>query len=394
MPVCTGQQPALFRNSGRRGCGLFRSRREDHADDGVRPGRVTPWHHDSRTRVMARSVLRVVQGHDTCSHADVTDRDRDESSRRARGAWVRTNPQTQVRRGARRRAPILHWRVAPKVQGGCGCVVISTRTHGIQARSVRCHPVWKASLVAFMTLRHTSRGRPTTSSADRGIELDAAGCGSTRSFERRIGGCARTFPLTCSKADLLSLLTAPVIYSLLLPLVLVDLWVTLYQSICFPVYGMARVPRRRYFAVDRHKLAYLNGIEKVNCTFCSYANGLIEYVREVAGRTEQYWCPIKHARAGPVSHQRYHGFLDYGDASGYRDGLPALRDAMRARPRHGAGKRRKAIGHVHGGRRADASSTTTGSARKQLLGIMRRGSTPAETLVPWEEPCLPLHHTL
>ena len=33
--------------------------------------------------------------------------------------------------------------------------------------------------------------------------------------------------------------------------------------------------------------------------------------------------------------------------------------------------------------------------RKQLLGIMRRAeSTPAETLVPWEEPCLPSHHTL
>ena len=33
--------------------------------------------------------------------------------------------------------------------------------------------------------------------------------------------------------------------------------------------------------------------------------------------------------------------------------------------------------------------------RKQLLGIVRRAeSTPAETLVPWEEPCLPSHHTL
>ena len=33
--------------------------------------------------------------------------------------------------------------------------------------------------------------------------------------------------------------------------------------------------------------------------------------------------------------------------------------------------------------------------RKQLLGIMRRAeSTPVETFVPSEEPCLQSHHTL
>jgi hypothetical protein len=160
----------------------------------------------------------------------------------------------------------------------------------------------------------------------------------------------QSIPAYILEGNFLSLLTAPVIYSLLLPFVILDLWVTLYQSICFPIYGIARVPRRRYFAIDRHKLAYLNGIEKVNCTFCSYANGLLAYVREVAARTEQYWCPIKHARAVPAPHQRYHVFLDYGDASGYRKELSALRHAMKARPRHGVGTRRNAVGHVHGGR--------------------------------------------
>jgi hypothetical protein len=136
------------------------------------------------------------------------------------------------------------------------------------------------------------------------------------------------------EGNLLSLLTAPVIYSLLLPLVMLDLWVTLFQWVCFPIYGIARVPRRRYFAIDRHKLAYLNGIEKVNCTFCSYANGLIAYVREVAARTEQYWCPIKHARGIPAPHRRYQAFLDYGDAHGYRNELPTLRSALGAPVRH------------------------------------------------------------
>jgi hypothetical protein len=38
-------------------------------------------------------------------------------------------------------------------------------------------------------------------------------------------------------------------------------------------------------------------IEKINCAYCSYANGAIASVREMASRTEIYWCPIKHAAA-------------------------------------------------------------------------------------------------
>jgi hypothetical protein len=139
----------------------------------------------------------------------------------------------------------------------------------------------------------------------------------------------QSIPAYIREANLGSLLTAPVIYSLLLPFLALDLWVTVYQYVCFPIYGVARVPRRRYFAIDRHKLAYLNGIEKVNCTFCSYANGLLAYVREVAARTEQYWCPIKHARAIPAPHSRYHGFADYGDARRYRKELPSLRRGLK-----------------------------------------------------------------
>jgi len=139
----------------------------------------------------------------------------------------------------------------------------------------------------------------------------------------------QSIPSYIREGSLLSLLTAPIIYSLVIPLLVLDLWTTVFQWVCFPIYGVPRVPRRAYFVIDRHRLAYLNGIEKVNCTFCSYANGLIAYVREVAARTEQYWCPIKHARAIPTPHQWYHFFLDYGDAKGYRRDLPALRHALR-----------------------------------------------------------------
>ena len=152
-------------------------------------------------------------------------------------------------------------------------------------------------------------------------------------FDRELRDAHRrlrqSIPAYVLEGNIFSLLTAPVIYSLLLPLVVLDVWVTLYQMICFPIYRIACVPRRRYFAIDRHKLAYLNGIEKVNCTFCSYANGMIAYTREVAARTEQYWCPIKHARTIPVPHSRYHLFFDYGDAERYRRDLVPLRDELR-----------------------------------------------------------------
>ena len=123
----------------------------------------------------------------------------------------------------------------------------------------------------------------------------------------------------------LNILTAPIIYSLIVPIALLDLWISTYQRICFPIYGIARVERSAYIVFDRHHLAYLNAIEKGNCMFCSYANGVLAYVREVAGRTEQYWCPIRHAKRVRAPHAHYHDFLDFGDADGYRKRLPLLR---------------------------------------------------------------------
>lgn len=130
----------------------------------------------------------------------------------------------------------------------------------------------------------------------------------------------------------LVVLTAPVIYSGIVPLVLLDLFVTLYQAACFPVYGIAKVRRGDYLVFDRHHLAYLNALEKLNCAYCSYANGLIAYAREIASRTEEYWCPIKHARRVIGTHARYAGFEDYGDAEGFRRDLTAHRESLERDP--------------------------------------------------------------
>lgn len=128
---------------------------------------------------------------------------------------------------------------------------------------------------------------------------------------------------------LATLVIAPAVYGLIVPLVLLDLAVSVYMLVCFSAWSMERVRRADYVIVDRHQLAYLNGIEKLNCVFCGYANGVIAYAREAASRTEQYWCPIKHALRLRSPHGRYRGFVAYGDGEGFRARLGELREQAR-----------------------------------------------------------------
>jgi hypothetical protein len=129
-------------------------------------------------------------------------------------------------------------------------------------------------------------------------------------------------------ANPLVLLTSPVIYAGIVPFLLLDFFVSLYQAVCFPIYGIAKIKRAEYLVFDRHHLSYLNALEKLNCAYCSYANGIIAFTREIAARTEQYWCPIKHARRVIGTHARYAGFDDYGDGEGYQERLVTRRKAL------------------------------------------------------------------
>lgn len=123
-------------------------------------------------------------------------------------------------------------------------------------------------------------------------------------------------------------LTMPVIYCMILPLVLFDLFITLYQAVCFPVYEIAKVRRGDYIVLDHQLLAYLNVIEKLHCVYCSYAVGLLGYAREITARTEQYFCPIKHARRILGAHSRYEHFLDYGEAENFHGRLEEIRATL------------------------------------------------------------------
>jgi hypothetical protein len=171
--------------------------------------------------------------------------------------------------------------------------------------------------------------------AKRRLELAFTVKGRAVQFEERVIKRHRELKSRLSSYILgarpLLILATPFIYGLIVPFVLLDLFMSVYQRICFRLIGIPAVRRTDYIVIDRGHLAYLNIVEKINCVYCSYANGLIAYVREIASLTEQYWCPIKHARRVIASHERYPKFLDYGDAESYHRELERLREDVRQR---------------------------------------------------------------
>ncbi|MEZ0245108.1 MAG: hypothetical protein ACAH09_00540 [Methylophilaceae bacterium] len=148
-------------------------------------------------------------------------------------------------------------------------------------------------------------------------------------FEREVLSQQRRFKINLFRYALFPrprhVLTAPFVYALLPPMLLLDLFASLYHAVCFPLLGIPKVKRSDYLIFDRHQLAYLNLLEMVNCAYCSYGNGLLSYLKEIVARTEQYWCPIKHANRILAVHSRYEHFAEYGDAEAFRRDLGKIR---------------------------------------------------------------------
>lgn len=106
----------------------------------------------------------------------------------------------------------------------------------------------------------------------------------------------------------------PFIYSMILPAIMMDMCLEIYHRICFPLYGLEFVRRSMYIKIDRHKLSKLNALEKLNCVYCGYVNGLLAYAVEVAARTERYWCGVKHKKEDAKlfkSPKHHEDFLEY-----------------------------------------------------------------------------------
>ena len=132
-----------------------------------------------------------------------------------------------------------------------------------------------------------------------------------------------------ASGDIRNILSAPFIFALIIPFALLDLFLCVYHAVCFRLYRLPPVPRADYVVIDRHHLHYLNILQKLTWVYCGYVNGVISWARELASVTEQYWCPIKHARKVRGSHTRYAQFIDYGDTEAMAVRVVDLREELR-----------------------------------------------------------------
>lgn len=114
-------------------------------------------------------------------------------------------------------------------------------------------------------------------------------------------------------------LSIPFIYMMIVPTVILDIFLTVYQWTAFSLYRIPKVHRRDYMSYERKYLDYLNIIQKVHCLYCSYVNGVYAYAVEIAARTERYWCPIKAAHKPKFSHEWYKDFADYGSPEEWKE---------------------------------------------------------------------------
>jgi hypothetical protein len=128
----------------------------------------------------------------------------------------------------------------------------------------------------------------------------------------------------------INLITGPVIYSVIFPLLLLDAFVSLYQALCFPIYKIPKIRRSDFIVFDRQTLKYLDWVSKFHCTYCAYAVGLIAFVQVVIGATEAYFCPIKHHHEKTHLKARRYPFIAFHQKEDFdfNARLNGLRDAM------------------------------------------------------------------
>lgn len=100
--------------------------------------------------------------------------------------------------------------------------------------------------------QHDPRGEPRTTFNDEELR-------EHRLFRTSLWKCLL-------HSRFLVVLTSPLIYACVIPFLLMDIFISIYQAACFPVYGIPCVRRSDYLIFDRAKLQYLNGIEKLNCS--------------------------------------------------------------------------------------------------------------------------------
>lgn len=129
----------------------------------------------------------------------------------------------------------------------------------------------------------------------------------------------RSFLKSLFNARLKDLISMPFIYSMIIPSVILDIFLLIYQQTALRLYWIPLVKRSDYIIFDRRHLDYLNWFQKFNCLYCSYVNWLFSYAVEIAWRTEKYWCPIKSAQRMKWWHYWQKHFADYWDVEWFKE---------------------------------------------------------------------------
>lgn len=115
-------------------------------------------------------------------------------------------------------------------------------------------------------------------------------------------------------------LLIPFIWMVFIPLAILDIFISLYHLITFPIYDFKYLKRADYIIIDRHKLKYLSLFQKLNCVYCGYGNGLLKYSLTIASMTEKYWCGIRHQHRDTFVEPEHHKeFVDYNDEEAFKE---------------------------------------------------------------------------
>lgn len=111
----------------------------------------------------------------------------------------------------------------------------------------------------------------------------------------------------------LALIAILVCISCIIPMVIVHIWIWMYQHVFFTVFTIPKSSFWDFFIADRRYLKRLNMIQKVGCVYCSYGNALGAWVTDVANRTEVYSCAVKHAfqKKGQEHQKDFYEYEDY-----------------------------------------------------------------------------------
>lgn len=113
------------------------------------------------------------------------------------------------------------------------------------------------------------------------------------------------------------LISTPFIYGMLIPMIIFHILIELYHRIVFSLYDIEYVDYKQHFIFKRYKLNKLTLLQKINCIYCEYGNGLASYIKSIIGKTEVYWCPIKNGRNKNFTHEYYNKFIDVDNVENF-----------------------------------------------------------------------------